>query len=296
MAPRRTPALFLSIALVLALSAPTLAQSSFSEESFAAFRRELYSHHLVITAEWLSPENQTLQRSSGTLGIIAKVEDEKGATLYGVTNFHVAAPDFKNIPAGTVFLAGLLIVDKDVIARRYVFPAKLVAIDPKWDRMLLLVNIPRNPKDLGEEFLKRLEKDEFPTTYSYQSLIAEITPARFRESALPPPRGTPLWLVGFAGGRVPRIVELAMNFEDPPSRYQMQFREFQLPRIWVMDIVSSPIGGMSGGFVYNSRGEVVALYHGHFAVQSVPVLASTTPGPELKAWIIQELARVGVRM
>jgi len=292
--------LFASLIVFILLVAPisgALGQvAQTSQDTQAAFRRTLFSHHMVVTAEWHDPQKpQIVKRSSGTLSIVAKVEDQKGATFYGVTNFHVGAPDFKSLAANVEFLVGVLIVDEKIIARRYMFPAKLVAADREWDRLLIQVLIPRSPRDLGEEFLKRLSDEEFPTSYDYDALMREIVPARFADITVPPARGTQLWLAGFAGGKAPRIIELSMNFEDLPGRYQFNFSEFQLPRVWTMDVVSPPVAGMSGGFVYNNSGEVVGLFHGHFAVQNVAILAVATPAPDVRAWVIQELAKVGVR-
>ncbi|MBI1975065.1 MAG: hypothetical protein HYS57_01745, partial [Parcubacteria group bacterium] len=124
----------------------------------------------------------------------------------------------------------------------------------------------------------------------------QVVPSRFSSATQPPVRGSPLWVVGFAGGRAPRVAELAMNFEDVPGRYQFQFGEFPIARVWMMDVVSGSVAGMSGGFVYNSSGLVVGLYHGHFSVQQVPVLATATPGPLVGGWVTRELEKLGVRL
>lgn len=286
-----------AIAAVLLTSALWAPPAAAHMQDQAAFRRALLSHHMVITAEWPDPrEPSVIKRSSGTLSIVAKTEDARGAYVYAITNFHVGAPDFKSLPANVQFFVGILVVDEQVIARRFMFPTRLVAVDPAWDRMLFQVAIPKNPADLGEAFLKRLAHDEFPLTYNYDVIMRAVVPAQFASLSRPPERGTQLWLAGFAGGRAPRIVELAMNFEDLPGRYSFNFAEFTLPRMWVMDVISPPVGGMSGGFVYANSGEAVALFHGHFAVQNVAILVATTPAPDVKAWIAAQLASLGVTL
>ncbi len=290
----------ITLILALALIFPETISTNtatLNQPDQAAFRQELLSHHMVITAEWKTAENPPkTNRSHGTLSIIAKTEDENGSTFYGITNFHVGSPDFKSLPANVEFFVGILIVDEKVIARRFAFRARVVSIDPSWDRMLFQLRIPRNPKELGEDFLRWLSQNELPTNYDYDMLVRNILPARFANLTIAPQRGTQLWLAGFAGGGAPRIVELAMNFEDLPGKYQFNFAVFKLPRIWLMDVISAPVGGMSGGFVYNLSGEAVALYHGHFAVEKVAVLAATTPGPDVKAWALTELSKLGVRL
>lgn len=270
-----------------------------SEELRLSFRRELYSHMVVAGADWPDPKDPAvLQGNNGTCTIVVKMEEEKRATFYCQTNFHVVAPDFKSVPAKINVRVRILLVDERRILRRFAFPAKIADFESGSDRLLLQFSIPKDPADLGAAFLRQLEESGFPTTYDYNFIVQNLTPAnKFADLPIPPPQGTPLWLAGFALGLAPRMIELAMGFEEHPGKSQFRVQELDLPRIWFMEVpAGGSVGGMSGGFVYNARGEVVALHHASFSFQGVVIYTATTPGPDLKAWLVKALARLGVEL